>query len=108
MANLSTDERLSPYAEAIRAWEVKNAGSFRLDTIGTDPKYLRNRLLAAHSDGWSGGVAYASGQLCADIDKLNAAATAFYKRVSARVPGLLDQIEDVAKPLRIALGMEDE
>lgn len=35
------------------------------------------------------------------------AAAVFYKRVSARVPGLLEQIEDVAKPLRVAIGMED-
>lgn len=38
---------------------------------------------------------------------LKQTATAFYKRVEHRVPGLVEQIEDVAKPLRAALGMED-
>lgn len=37
---------------------------------------------------------------------LNRLASAFYKRVAYRVPGLIDQIQDVAKPLRVALGME--
>ena len=47
-------------------------------------------------------------QLAADKALLNGAATRFYKRVSARVPGLIEQIEEVARPLRIALGMEGD
>jgi len=42
-----------------------------------------------------------------DLPDLNQLATAFYKRISFRVPGLVEQIEDVAKPLRVALGMGD-
>jgi hypothetical protein len=49
-------------------------------------------------------------QWCHDhqsVETLNRVATAFYKRIAARVPGLLEQIEDVAKPLRVELGMEN-
>lgn len=41
-----------PAAIAQQEWEEKNYDLFRLDDLGTNSTYLRNRLLHAFMDGW--------------------------------------------------------
>lgn len=41
---------------AWETWREKNAGSFALDNLGTDPQYLFNRLWRAFHEGYSAGV----------------------------------------------------
>lgn len=46
-----------------------------------------------------------------EIERLSAieqATRVFYKRVSYRVPGLVEQIRDVDRPLRVALRLDDD
>lgn len=43
-------------------FEEENAAMFRLDTIGTDPKYLRNRIQAAFNAGITKGEERAAGR----------------------------------------------
>ena len=66
-----------------------------------------NRVARWTDRGTSGVMPPVEVVAATDYDDLNRLATAFYKRVHARVPGLVEQIEDVARPLRRALGMED-
>jgi hypothetical protein len=50
--NAETRIQRHPAAVAVDEWEAKNADLFRRATLGTDPKYLRNRLRHAFMDGW--------------------------------------------------------
>ena len=61
---LTTTERLErhPAAIAVEKFEADRKESFCLDTIGTDPKYLRNRLLQAFMDGWEAAERHAVGK----------------------------------------------
>lgn len=76
-------------------------------TTTRDPPSTDKRVARWTDHGASGVMPPVEVVAATDYDDLNRLATAFYKRVSARVPGLLEQIEDVARPLRRALGMED-
>lgn len=56
---MSKATKVHPWVEAWRAFKAAHTECFDLATIGTDPKYLANRLDCAHRAGWDAAEAMA-------------------------------------------------
>lgn len=53
---MQVSPEVAAYNEAWRVHSELFRGSFDPATVGTDPKYIENRLRLAFENGWNGGM----------------------------------------------------